>query len=74
MKKKQQIAGLDDTALSMLGLNKEKIVSAVDACILAMGELTISESKIARKHLDNVMEKMYMRSPDTLMSTIQLPQ
>ena len=35
-----------------------------------MGDLTIEESKIARKHLDNVMEEMYKRSPDTKISTI----
>lgn len=70
MEKKQRIAGLNDLALSALGLSKEKIVSAVDKCVLAMGDLTIAESQIARKHLDGIMEEMYKRSPDTLIGTI----
>ena len=70
MDKKQRIAGLDDLTLSTLGLNKEKIISVVDKCVLTMGDLTIAESKVALKHLDGVMENMYKRSPDTLISTI----
>lgn len=68
---RKSIAGLTDYALEMLGYNKEKILKAVENCVIAMGELTIEESKIARKHLDSVMEEMYKRSPDTLINTIQ---
>lgn len=69
--KEKKIAGLTDYALEMLGYDKEKILKAVENCVIAMGELTIEESKVARKHLDSVMEEMYKRSPDTLISTIQ---
>lgn len=68
---KKTIAGLTDYALETCGYRKEEIIKAVNNCVLAMGELTIAESKIARKHLDSVMEEMYMRSPDTLIGTIQ---
>ena len=68
---RKSIAGLTDYALEMLGYNKEKIIKAVENCVIAMGELTIEESKVARKHLDSVMEEMYKRSPDTLINTIQ---
>nr|DAL19445.1 MAG TPA_asm: RuvA, C-terminal domain [Caudoviricetes sp.] len=68
---RKSIAGLTDYALEMLGYNKEKILKAVENCVIAMGELTIEESKVARKHLDSVMEEMYKRSPDTLINTIQ---
>lgn len=68
---KKRIAGLDDIALTMCGYDKEKILKAVENCVLAMSELTIAESKIARKHLDSVMEEMYRRSPDTIIGTIQ---
>ena len=61
---RKSIAGLTDYALEMLGYDKEKILKA-------MGELTIAESKVARKHLDSVMEEMYKRSQDTLINTIQ---
>ena len=64
------VAGLNDYALKVLGCDKEKILEAVKACVAAMGELTIEESKIARKYLGNVMEEMYKRSPDTIISTI----
>ena len=53
------------------GYDKEKILKAVENCVMAMGELTIAESKVARKHLDSVMEEMYKRSQDTLINTIQ---
>ena len=69
--KEKTIAGLTDSALDMLGYDKKKILKAVENCITAMGELTIEESKVARKHLDSVMEEMYKRSPDTLISTIR---
>ena len=69
--KRKTIAGLTDCALEMLGYDKEKILKAVENCITAMGELTIEESKVARKHLDSVMEEMYKRNPDTLINTIQ---
>lgn len=68
---RKSIAGLTDYALEMLGYNKEKILKAVENCVIAMGELTIEESKVARKHLDSVMEEMYKRSQDTLINTIQ---
>lgn len=68
---RKSIAGLTDYALEMLGYNKEKILKAVENCVIAMGELTIEESKVARKLLDSVMEEMYKRSPDTLINTIQ---
>ena len=67
----KSIAGLTDYAFEMLGYDKEKILKAVENCVMAMGELTIAESKVARKHLDSVMEEMYKRSQDTLMNTIQ---
>ena len=69
--KKKLIAGLTDYAFEMLGYDKEKILKAVENCVMAMGELTIAESKVARKHLDSVMEEMYKRSQDTLINTIQ---
>ena len=69
--KRKSIGGLTDAALEMLGYDKEKILKAVENCVTAMGELTIEESKVARKHLDSVMEEMYKRNPDTLISTIQ---
>ena len=65
----KSIAGLTDYAFEMLGYDKEKILKAVENCV--MGELTIAESKVARKHLDSVMEEMYKRSQDTLINTIQ---
>lgn len=68
---RKSIGGLTDSALEMLGYDKEKILKAVENCVIAMGELTIAESKVARKHLDSVMEGMYKRSPDTLISAIQ---
>lgn len=68
---KRTIGGLDSTALKMLGYDEEKILKAVDDCIKDMGNLTIAESKIARKHLDSVMEEMYRRNPDTVIGTIQ---
>lgn len=68
---RKSIAGLTDYALEMLGYDKEKILKAVENCVIAMGELTIEESKVARKHLDSVMEEMYKWSPDTLINTIQ---
>ena len=66
----QLIGGLDDYSLKACGYDKEKILKSVSECISAMGELTIAESLIARRHLDSVMEKMYKRSPDTKISTI----
>lgn len=67
----KSIAGLTDYAFEMLGYDKEKILKAVENCVMAMGELTIAESKVARKHLDSVMEEMYKRSENTLINTIQ---
>lgn len=64
------MGGLDDYSLKVCGYDKEKILKSVSECISAMGDLTIAESKIARKYLDNVMEEMYKRSPDTKISTI----
>ncbi len=71
MVEKTTVAGLNDYSLKVCGYDKEKILKAVENCITAMGELTIDESKIARRHLDSVMEEMYKRNPDTLISTIQ---
>lgn len=71
MNKIKTIGGLDDYSLSICGYNKEKILKAVEDCVSAMKDLKISESKIARKHLDFVMEEMYRRSPDTIIGTIQ---
>ena len=68
---RKTIAGLCDYDLEKRGYNKEKILKAVENCITAMGDLTIEESKVARKHLDSVMEEMYKRNPDTLINTIQ---
>nr|DAH42086.1 MAG TPA: RuvA, C-terminal domain [Caudoviricetes sp.] len=68
---RKSIGGLTDSALEMLGYDKEKILKAVENCVIAMGELTIEESKVARKHLNSVMEEMYKRNPDTLISAIQ---
>lgn len=68
---KERIAGLDNYALEVMNCNKDKILKAVEGCIKEMGDLTIDESKIAIKHLDCVLKKMYMRSPDTVIGTIQ---
>ncbi len=46
--------------------NSEKIAKAVEECVIAMSELTIEESKMARIYLDHVMESLYKRSPDTI--------
>lgn len=70
---KKRIAGLDEFSLKTLGCDGNKILKSVNDCILAMSELTIKESQIARKHLDSVMEEMYRRSPDTVIGTIQRP-
>ena len=67
---KKTICGLNDYSMGMCGYDKDKILKAVKGCVSEMGDLTIEESKIARKHLDNVMEEMYKRSPDTKISTI----
>lgn len=48
-----------------------KISKVVEACVTAMSELTIAESKLARTHLDYIMENMYKRNPDTILGTIQ---
>ena len=66
----KSIGGLNDYSLKVCGCDKEKILKAVSECVYAMGDLTIAESKIARKHLDNVMEEMYKRSPDTKINSI----
>lgn len=68
---RETVAGLNDYAISACGCDKEKILNAVENCVLAMNDLTIVESKLARRHLDNVMEGMYKRSPDTLIGAIQ---
>jgi len=71
MGKQKCIAGVPVDMCPGLGYDAEKILKAVQKCIDAMGELTIEESKLARKHLDRVMEDMYKRDPDTLIQTIQ---
>lgn len=68
---KRNIGGHTPLALEMLGYDEKKILKAVEECVTAMGKLTIAESKVARRHLDYVMENMYKRSPDTLIETIQ---
>ena len=70
-KVKRNIGGHTPLALEMLGCDEEKILKAVEECVTAMGKLTIAESKVARRHLDYVMENMYKRNPDTLIETIQ---
>ena len=39
----KSIAGLTDYAFEMLGYDKEKILKAVENCVMAMGELTIAD-------------------------------
>ena len=57
------IAGLNDFAMEQLGYDKEKILKAVNGCISAMSDLTIAESKIARRHLELRHEKdVYAKS------------
>ena len=70
-KVKRKIGGYTPAALEMMGCDEKKILKATQECVAAMGKLTIAESKVARKHLDYVMENMYKRSPDTLIETIQ---
>lgn len=36
---RKSIGGLTDSALEMLGYDKEKILKAVENCVIAMGEL-----------------------------------
>lgn len=48
-----------------------KIEKVVRECVTAMSELTIEESKEARRYLNRTLEDMYKRSPDTVIGTIQ---
>ena len=57
-------------AIEILGYDREKIGKAVEACVQAMSELTIEESKIARKSLGHTLDEMYKRNPDTKISAI----
>ena len=57
-------------AIEILGYDQEKIGKAVEACVQAMSELTIEESKIARKALGHTLDEMYKRDPDTKISVI----
>lgn len=68
---RQTISGLNDYALSACNCDKEKILKTVEECVSAMSRLTITESKVARKHLDYIMENMYKHSPDTLIGAIR---
>lgn len=58
-------------AMEILGYDREKIGKAVEACVQAMSELTIEESKIARKALGHTLDEMYKRNPDTKISEIR---
>ncbi len=71
MNKEKCISYTPISMCKVYGMNAEKILKAVDDCIIAMGELTIKESKLARSHLDRVMEEMYKRNPETQIKTIQ---
>lgn len=50
---------------------REKALKAAEECIAVMDNLTIDESKLARKYLSRIMDDMYKRSSDTLIGTIQ---
>lgn len=58
-------------AIEILGYDREKIGKAVEACVQAMEDLTIEESKIARKSLGHTLDEMYKRNPDTKISEIR---
>lgn len=53
----KSIAGLTDYAFEMLGYDKEKILKAVENCVMAMGELTIAESKVAAVNIWTLLWK-----------------
>ena len=57
-------------AIEILGYDREKIGEAVKACVQAMSELTIEESKVARKSLEQTMNELYKRDPDMKIGAI----
>lgn len=70
-KKKMSECGWSAAAIEILGYDREKIGKAVEACVQAMEDLTIEESKIARKSLGHTLDEMYKRNPDTKISEIR---
>lgn len=69
-RKKMSECGWSAAAIEILGYDREKIGKAVEACVQAMEDLTIEESKIARKSLGHTLDEMYKRAPDTKISAI----
>ena len=69
-RKKMSECGWSAAAIEILGYDREKIGKAVEACVQAMEDLTIEESKIARKSLGHTLDGMYKRNPDTKISAI----
>ena len=70
-RKKMSECGWSAAAIEILGYDREKIGKAVEACVQAMEDLTIEESKIARKSLGHTLDEMYKRNPDTKISEIR---
>ena len=70
-RKKMSEYGWSAAAIEILGYDREKIGKAVEACVQAMEDLTIEESKIARKSLGHTLDEMYKRNPDTKISEIR---
>ena len=70
-RKKMSECGWSAAAIEILGYDREKIGKAVDACVQAMEDLTIEESKIARKSLGHTLDEMYKRNPNTKISEIR---
>ena len=70
-RKKMSECGWSAAAIEILGYDREKIGKAVEACVQAMEDLTIEESKITRKSLGHTLDEMYKRNPDTKISEIR---
>lgn len=70
-RKKMSECGWSAAAIEILGYDREKIGKAVEACVQAMEDLTIEESKIARKSLGHTLDEMYKRNPNTKISEIR---
>lgn len=70
-RKKMSECGWSAAAIEILGYDREKIGKVVEACVQAMEDLTIEESKIARKSLGHTLDEMYKRNPDTKISEIR---
>ena len=70
-RKKMSECGWSAAAIEILGYDRGKIGKAVEACVQAMEDLTIEESKIARKSLGHTLDEMYKRNPDTKISEIR---